>query len=103
MQKLNATDILQLTQCTELHKCFKSIKNNYSLLEDTSRLFDSKSLLEYEKNIFSLPGEICATKCKWHEAIPPLREKKILKRRCDLFYTICIANCIQLTQSLKYH
>ena len=45
------------------------------MLEDTVRVFDSKSLLQYEKSLFSLPAIVCATKQPCHRILPPLREK----------------------------
>lgn len=45
------------------------------MLEDTNRIFDSNTLLKYEKNIVSLPSGVCALKLDCHKIIPPSREK----------------------------
>ena len=45
------------------------------MLEDTVRIFDSNSLLKYEKNLFSLPSAVCATKQPCHHIVPPLHER----------------------------
>ena len=52
MQCLNSTDVSHLSP-PELLPCFDAIKSNYTLLDDSSKTFDSYSLLNYEKNLFS--------------------------------------------------
>lgn len=63
MQTLNATKILPPT---ELSLCLNALKKNYTMLEDTRRIFDSMQLYTYEKNIVSLP--IHYTKNFFHES-----------------------------------
>ena len=70
MQCLNFTDVSHLSP-PELLPCLDAIKSNYTLLDD----FDSYSLLNYEKNLFSIPADVCATLLPCHKIIPPFREK----------------------------
>ena len=51
MQCLNCTDVSHLSP-PELLPCFDAIKSNYTLLDDSSKTFDSYSLLNYEKLFF---------------------------------------------------
>jgi hypothetical protein len=74
MQTLNAIDISKSSP-PELLPCIEIIKKNYTMLEESNRLFDSKSLLTYEKNIVSQPVAVCALKLDCHEIVPPLHEK----------------------------
>ena len=74
MQTLNATDI-SAESPPELLQCLNGLKKNYTMLEDTIRIFDSTLLLKYEQNLFCLPAAVCATKLTCHTIIPPLREK----------------------------
>lgn len=55
------------------------------MLEDTKRIFDSKSLFTYEENLFSLPVAVCAGKLPYHKMIPPPPEKYFTEtHRCNL-------------------
>lgn len=69
MQTLNATDI------SAPPACITSLKKNYTMLEDSRRIFDSGVLLKYETNITSAPNAVCAIKMEFHDIIPPRREK----------------------------
>lgn len=54
---------------------FRWTKNNYVMLEDSVRIFDTKVVLLYEKNLFAIPALLCATKQPGHHIFPPVREK----------------------------
>ena len=73
MQTLNGTNVS--SSCPpQLMKCVNSVKRNYSLLEDSKRIFDSQTLYSYENNLVSLPSKVNAIKLQYHVIIPPLRE-----------------------------
>lgn len=72
MQTLNAADTSSAP--TEMSTCLSTLKKNYTMLEDTRRIFDSKQLYNYEKNLLSLPSALCAIKLDCQIIIPPLRE-----------------------------
>ena len=72
MQTLNAMDVFTPP---ELSSCVNSVRKNYTMLEDSRRIFDSNDLLAYERNIMSLPTAVNAIKMELHEVILPRREK----------------------------
>ena len=89
MQTLNATDV-STSSPPELVACLNGLKKNYVMLEDTVRIFDSKSLLRYEKNLFCLPACVCATKQPYHCLLPPLREKFLPEHLRDMLKSMYV-------------
>ena len=45
------------------------------MLDDNYRIFDSKNLLNYENNLYCIPGEVHAIKQDFQYIVPPVREK----------------------------
>lgn len=84
MQTLNATDTSNIP--TQFKSCLDTIKQNYVMLGDTSNILDSQTLFQYEKNLFSLPTEICATKFPFHKIALPLHEKIFSETTRDKLY-----------------
>ena len=88
MQMLNATDA-STSSPPELLACLNGLKKNYVMVEDTVRVFDSKSL-QYEKNLFCLPAIVCATKLPYHCLLPPLCEKFLPEYLRDMLKSMCM-------------
>ena len=104
MQCLNYTDVSHLSP-PELLPCFDAIKSNYTLLDNSSKTFDSYSLLNYEKNLFSMPTDVCATLLPCHKIIPLFREKfftEYLQSKLEDMYSKLYASKIIKHVPLKY-
>ena len=78
MQTLNAST----ESPPKLLRCLNGLKNNYIMLEDNIRIFDSVLLFKYEQNLFCLPTAVCAMKLACH-IIVPLKEKILLEHLRD--------------------
>ena len=102
MQTLNATNVSTLSP-PELLTCMNGLKKNYVLLEDNIQVFDSKSLLDYEKNLFSLPALVYATKQPCHHVLPlALYGKNFYLKLCKKSYQVSIRRFIVLIQLSRY-
>ena len=73
MQTLNSVDVTSAP--AEISSCLGALRKNVTMLEDARRIFDSKQLFNYERNLLILPTAVCAIKLDCHRIIPPIREK----------------------------